>query len=487
MGNLPPSGVRPELYWNLTATLAYAVVLAVLIGLLKILLRVAKSRMLPRPKYVAVDSRFTKYDAGQNWSWDWCLAFPVRKEGSAAKNLKALSAPKQRRLEHYSMRFVVERLEAAGLETKLFRSRDRSVVFCKVRCSRTRLEKEAQRINYALPLAPSEVRSRIEAGGPRDLVGAPSWYPRRNGWALPDRPDKSYDTEIRDEFHQSRLPYEAYAYARYDAKKQSAYSIRMPSNSQFTGVDRLKLIKSIMEADAKKKGAQLNIEELVEAGVLAAAYPLHADGELYSLMDRWIRFGKREVCDDAVKDYFGERIGMYFYFLSDHNRGLLRPAIVGVITHIIALFWVEARNVLIPLWAVYMSCWTTLYLENWKDREAWKAMEWGMSDFSITERARPKFEGREIHSPVTGLPELYFPSRSSAKLRAWSYFLLFLALIGAWLVFFAVYAMNSYLSTPAWKSKFYGAFHQRDACSMAWRCRFLAARPSQDGRTRRTG
>ena len=24
--------------------------------------------------------------------------------------------------------------------------------------------------------------------------------------------------------------------------------------------------------------------------------------------------------------------------------------------------------------------------------------------------------------------------------------------------------------------------HQRDACSMAWRCRFLAARPSQDGR-----
>ena len=67
MGNLPPSGVRPELYWNLTATLAYAVVLAVLIGLLKILLRVAKSRMLPRPKYVAVDARFTKYDAGQNW------------------------------------------------------------------------------------------------------------------------------------------------------------------------------------------------------------------------------------------------------------------------------------------------------------------------------------------------------------------------------------------------------------------------------------
>ena len=33
-----------------------------------------------------------------------------------------------------------------------------------------------------------------------------------------------------------------------------------------------------------------------------------------------------------------------------------------------------------------------------------------------------------------------------------------------------------------WESKFYGAFHRRDACSMAWWCRFLTTRPSQDGR-----
>ena len=45
--------------------------------------------------------------------------------------------------------------------------------------------------------------------------------------------------------------------------------------------------------------------------------------------------------------------------------------------------------------------------------------------------------------------------------------------------------------TTAWTSKFYGAFvlasshrsprHRRDACSMAWRCRFLTARWSQHG------
>ena len=43
---------------------------------------------------------------------------------------------------------------------------------------------------------------------------------------------------------------------------------------------------------------------------------------------------------------------------------------------------------------------------------------------------------------------------------------------------------------PVWKSKFTARSessrlpprHRRDACSMAWQCRFLTARPSQDGR-----
>jgi hypothetical protein len=32
------------------------------------------------------------------------------------------------------------------------------------------------------------------------------------------------------------------------------------------------------------------------------------------------------------------------------------------------------------------------------------------------------------------------------------------------------------------ESSFRPPRHRRDACSMSWRCRFLAARPSQDGR-----
>ena len=76
-----------------------------------------------------------------------------------------------------------------------------------------------------------------------------------------------------------------------------------------------------------------------------------------------------------------------------------------------------------------MSLWTTLFLETWKERQVEKAMQWGMTGFAVSERPRPQFEGREIHSPVTGLPELYFPTAERFRLRAWSYVAMFWTLV----------------------------------------------------------
>ena len=55
-----------------------------------------------------------------------------------------------------------------------------------------------------------------------------------------------------------------------------------------------------------------------------------------------------------------------------------------------------------------MSLWATLFLECWKGEEARAKLEWGMTGFEETEEDRTEFEGREIHSPVTGLPDAYF-------------------------------------------------------------------------------
>ena len=109
----------------------YVVVLLLLAASFRLLIKTSRRELLlPRPKrvppareinrarckstedadrrYVHRDAKFTSYDLGQNWSWDWCLCFRVRPETEAL----AYDA----RTARFTLRYVVERLELAGLE-----------------------------------------------------------------------------------------------------------------------------------------------------------------------------------------------------------------------------------------------------------------------------------------------------------------------------------------------------------------------------------
>jgi len=430
--------------WTVVLAGVFFIVLSGLFFSLWAIVQIAKRAMLPRPKYVEVDRTFTDYERGQNWSWDWCFVFPVRPDSERAK------FHKDARIEGYTLRYVVERLAIGGLETALSRSYDRSAVFVKIRASAGRLKAEAARTEYNLMLDPREVVKRIERGH-RDASGAYAWYPRRAGWHLPDAPAKAFDNAIVDTRRQSALHFSAYVFGRYDARPdaQSAYARYLPSNSIFRGVDRLKLIKSIMEADAKSHGAQLNVNELLATGVLLAAFPLHADGELAVVMDSWLTWRTWPWAQpvDLVKDYFGEKIGMYFHFLGHYTTWLGAPAALGVATWLARTSTAGAHlDYVTPVFAVAMSLWVTAFLESWKVAEATAAMRWGMTGFSEVEQARPQFSGITINSPVTGMPELYFPYVSKVRLQATSYAFVFLATCALVAAFASVYVVEAFVS-----------------------------------------
>ncbi|KAH8060888.1 intracellular chloride channel [Aureococcus anophagefferens] len=409
-------------------------------------------------RYVHRDAKFTSYDLGQNWSWDWCLCFRVRPETEAL----AYDA----RTARFTLRYVVERLELAGLETKLFRSVDRGLIFVKIRATALRLKEEAARTEYGLKLEPREVVRRVERGY-RDALGQYVWYPRRDGWTLPDVPGRVFNTAIVDSEGQSPFAYEAYAFGRYDrrADVQSAYATYLPSNSIFRGVDRLKLIKSIMEADGKNRGAQIKLGELLAKDALRAAYPLHNAGEVAALTDRWLTYATPpwRMPVDAIKDYYGEKIGTYFHFLGHYttwlaiaaaraelDRRSAQAAGVGIATYLALLFGRGSGGVLLPLYALFVSLWVTGFLESWKSAEATMAMRWGMSDFKTYEQNRPQFVGREIHSPVTGMPEVYFPRREQLVLRAKSYLVVAAALVALVGAFACVFAFQGYMTARPW-------------------------------------
>lgn len=189
-------------------------------------------------------------------------------------------------------------------------------------------------------------------------------------------------------------------------------------DSIFRGVDRIKLILTIISARSFEGGCQLDVHKLIQQNCMLGYSPIHDYVELRGLEDEWLRFLQapwKQKCD-AVKDYFGEKIGMYFLFLGHYTTWLIPAGVMGFIAYID----VSADNdnpsaPIIPYFAVFMSIWSTLMLEFWCRKEKLHAMKWGMVGFEDEEQARPQFHGTLIPGPVTGELFLYFPTNEYMK------------------------------------------------------------------------
>lgn len=386
--------------WNaIYEAFVFLGVVALMASSLLLLVTLARKFSRPRPKYIAPDPLFRNFDAGQNWNWDWVMVFRIQEANEVVTRYQ----------EQYSFRRVVERLNAGGLETKLYKSYDYSKIFCKIRCSSARLKTAAAASDYPLMLDEEEVIARMSRGY-RDEFGKFKWYGR----------------EVKDEKHQNNTyKYYEYIYGTYDKRSdlQSAYVKYATSNSIFRGVDRLKLIMGIMETDIKQDGCSLVATELVEKGACLAIYPLHDEEEIHALMNKWLANCSMPWSQpiSQVKDYFGEKVGMYFLFLGSYATWLFFAAIVGTIIFVANLFPNDVTKYGSLFMAVFMSLWATFFLQSWNASQAKAKMEWGMSGFEELERERTGFAGSMIHSPVTGLGVQYFPAREKANRVLQSY------------------------------------------------------------------
>ena len=186
------------------------------------------------------------------------------------------------------------------------------------------------------------------------------------------------------------------------------------------GVDRLKIIRSILTSRGTG-GCHLDIDYLLNHECVVTMFPLHDLLELNELELTWLKLFQLPWHQDLdkVKNYFGEKIGLYFAWLGLYTTWLCVAAIVGVFFWInIAVAGNDPNAVSIPYFAGFMSLWATLYLEYWKRAEKSYALKWGMIGFEDNEVDRPAFIGEPSISPVTGHPSLYFSEDERTK-RVW--------------------------------------------------------------------
>ncbi|KAG0298067.1 Anoctamin-5, partial [Linnemannia gamsii] len=215
---------------------------------------------------------------------------------------------------------------------------------------------------------------------------------------------------------------------------------RLTEEAQTTNCKAELAVNSIMmrtESRNHPYGRKMGLRSALRHGAYQTLFALH-DGPFKSqsksmneanyraqLRVKWARrFWKNQPLD-LVNAYYGERIGVYFAWLGHYTKWLTLPAIVGMAVFVFgiinaarlnkldatpnALFAIF-DNVLTMPFALFMSMWSTIYIEFWKRANQYYAFRWNMIDYERVELPRTEFRATNVRfSPVTGKRELYYP------------------------------------------------------------------------------
>ncbi|XP_036367220.1 anoctamin-4 isoform X2 [Octopus sinensis] len=244
----------------------------------------------------------------------------------------------------------------------------------------------------------------------------------------------------------------------------------------FTSAERSRIVNEILSRatfEGEGRIRKYGIKRLL-GNAYIAAYPLHEGPYYYEdsiyatgprnprhlLYEMWARpkmwYKKQPL--DAIRSYFGEKIGIYFAWLAFYTQMLIPAGFVGVVVFIYGLatmmkdipssdicsFDKSGNLTMCPLcdelcrywkletvcyyartsylidnpatvfFAAFMSVWSMFFIELWKRQQNEIGYDWDISNFEEEEETvRPEFESTVTttrENPVTETEEPYVPS-----------------------------------------------------------------------------
>ncbi|XP_063887556.1 anoctamin-8-like isoform X4 [Scylla paramamosain] len=136
------------------------------------------------------------------------------------------------------------------------------------------------------------------------------------------------------------------------------------------------------------------IPKFQSEGMIHAILPLHDYKRIEHLRRTWVQTFFRYQPIEAIQQYFGSKIAIYFAWLGHYTTALTVPAVIGLI------FWVclwgrdqALEDKGFVLFALLNVVWASMWLEGWKRHSAVLAYNWGTLDtqFELLSEARPHF------------------------------------------------------------------------------------------------
>jgi len=324
---------------------------------------------------------------------------------------------------------IITMLNLGGFETRVFYSNDKSRILCKVRAPLQVFRTSADLSDVKLLLDGESLKSAAESG----------WEGVRDGKKVIISPISISDG--KKEHLTSYSPYEC-IYSSFDEVEDAPVNQEGASSPQEGGDDenpvawpnlyaiapnlkhgvrhgfgstqRIKLIHDILTHDGEK-GCGLNFQELIDGKPqqVLTWYPLHDEEQIENLRTRWLAWNVMpwQSPTDDIRNYFGEKIGLYFHFLSHYCTSLLGIGLLGVlvVVHLVivsvqygSIFGALRYMYSIPIYCFLITLWASWFLETWMCKERNASLRWGMVGFESSEGERSDFKGTPINSWIDG-------------------------------------------------------------------------------------
>ena len=164
-------------------------------------------------------------------------------------------------------------------------------------------------------------------------------------------------------------------------------SIYIPDALQFLIIhilgNRIRLILSILEGKVNDNppGCGLDLQSFEINKVLLSHFPLHNYESLKKIENSMLKMlvswnSEVELPLDAIKDYFGERLGLYFAYLQFYTQRLMMPAAIGTAAYIVSVVFNTDDGLLNPYFAAFTAVWSIVFMKGWQQRQSTIAMEW---------------------------------------------------------------------------------------------------------------
>jgi hypothetical protein len=294
--------------------------------------------------------------------YDYCMVLPTggQKNKDGTKSAKG-------ELSDIAKGYIAK-LRVLGLDLFIFRGQTgNDEIYVLIRASIEKLRNFADDIDFQMLLDPVVLEQYAKRGDVEAKIGA-------------------IDIDHNPSVTQMH-PYEK-IYARYSRNAPEELYWRPEGLSHpFRESVRIKLLGLLIQSKPATGGENLKLQRYLRSGTVLGFYPLHNREVTSELSNEWLRMSAMpwEQPLFAIKEYFGEKIGLYFTFMSHYTRWLLFPAVVGLPVQLYTWATGDYANYSLPIYAFVMAMWAVMMLEFWKREESMTSLRWGMVGYEDTE------------------------------------------------------------------------------------------------------